>query len=160
VVVTVVFSADLTIGRWKRNGRVLRAERMVLEVLSADLAVAGGPRVMRERVVEEPTVLVVLSAGLEVAGWKRVQREGTVDEVTVGVRSAVMVVFSAGLTNADWKRVARELELRVMEANVLVAVGSFQVVKVGSSGNVSRLSWRKSVTQASSILLASEDGMG
>jgi hypothetical protein len=78
-----------------------------------------------------------------------------IDEVTVAVGSAGMVVFSAGLANADGKRVARERWL-VIEAMVLVA----SVVKVGSSGNVARLSCLKSVAQASSILLASEGGMG
>lgn len=78
-----------------------------------------------------------------------------VDEVTVAVGSAGMVVLSAGLANAGWKRVARERV--VIEAIVLVvAVGS--AVRVGSSGNVARLSSLKSVAQASSILLASEDG--
>jgi hypothetical protein len=74
---------------------------------------------------------------------------------TVAVGSAEMVVLPAGLTNAGWKRVARER--LVIEAIVLaVAVGS--AVRVGSSGNVARLSSLKSVAQASSILLASEDG--
>jgi hypothetical protein len=75
-----------------------------------------------------------------------------VDEVssTVAVGSAEMVVLPAGLTNADWKRVARER--LVIEAIVLVvAVGS--AVRVGSSGNVARLSSLKSVAQAS------EDGL-
>jgi hypothetical protein len=68
-----------------------------------------------------------------------------VDEVTVAVGSAEIVVLLAGLTNAGWKRVLRERAERA---------------RVGSSGNVARLSCLMSVAQASSILLASEDGMG
>jgi hypothetical protein len=68
-----------------------------------------------------------------------------VDEVTVAAGSAGMAVLPAGLTNAGWKRVLRERAERT---------------RVGSSGNVARLSCLKSVAQASSILLASEDGMG
>jgi hypothetical protein len=143
---------------WKRDGRELRVEEAtVLVVFSAGLMVAGWKRVKREWMVEESTVLVVVSADLVVAGGRRMMRERVDDEVTVAVGSVVMVVFSAGLANADWKRVAREL--RVIETIVLVvAVGS--AVNVGSSGNVARLSWLKSVAQASSILLTSEAGMG
>jgi hypothetical protein len=82
-----------------------------------------------------------------------------VDEATVAVGSAEMVVLPAGLTSAGWKRVARER--LVIEAMVLVvAVGSEERVRVGSSGNVARLRSLKSVAQAASILLASEDGIG
>jgi hypothetical protein len=82
-----------------------------------------------------------------------------VDEATVAIGSAEMVVLPAGLTSAGWKRAARER--LVIEAMVLVvAVGSEERVRVGSSGNVARLRSLKSVAQAASILLASEDGIG
>ena len=68
-----------------------------------------------------------------------------VEEVTVAVGSAGMVVLPAGLANADWKR---------EERGRLVS----WEVRVASSGNVTRFSSLKSVAQASSILLASEDG--
>ena len=56
MVVTVVFSAGLATC-WKRDGRVLRVETVLVRVW----------------VVDVPTELVVLSADLvEVAGWKRV----------------------------------------------------------------------------------------
>ena len=68
-----------------------------------------------------------------------------VEEVTVAVGSAGMVVLPAGLANADWKR---------EERGRLVS----WEVRVASSGNVMRFSSLKSVAQASSILLMSEDG--
>jgi hypothetical protein len=68
-----------------------------------------------------------------------------VEEVTVAVGSAEMVVLPAGLASADWKR-----EERI----VLVAAVSCSEVRVGCGSSL------KSVAQASSILLASEDGCG